>query len=360
MFTTRVAKRVKVMFSQASVCPTRRGGEVGDQGPGHNTSLPPGTRSQHLPPPLGPGHNTSLPPGPGHNTSLSPPSGTRSQHLPPPPGTRPQHHPLPPPLGPGHNTSIPPPRGQVTTHPLSSPLLGQGHNTSLPLPGTRSQHLSPLPDQVTTPPPPGTRSQHLHPPSPLRRPGHNTFPPPRTMCMWAVCILLEGILVLQMSVRPGECIPACILAGVYPSMHLGKGCTSPTHTHPVHTSFSHKPPFTHTPLSHTPFHTNPIPTMAHYQRPSPPGVTHPTAMHTCFGREFGISRVFPKLPTYPEIDDSSFRYSLLTFKQQLALKCEHVVAFLLFSYKRLCTVALGIRNRELPFLPTTFFPFCFL
>ena len=44
------------------------------------TSPPPGTRSQHLPPP-GPGHNTSLPPL--DNTSLSPP-GTRSQHLPPP------------------------------------------------------------------------------------------------------------------------------------------------------------------------------------------------------------------------------------------------------------------------------------
>ena len=71
------------------------------------------------PSPLGPGHNTSPLLGPGHNTS-PPPPGTRSQHLPPPPL-----------LGPGRNTSLPP------------PLLGPGHNTSPPPPGTRSQHLPP-------------------------------------------------------------------------------------------------------------------------------------------------------------------------------------------------------------------------
>ena len=53
--TARVAKRAKVMFLQAFVCPTRGGGgKVDDQGPGHNTSLSPptpGTRSQHLTPP---------------------------------------------------------------------------------------------------------------------------------------------------------------------------------------------------------------------------------------------------------------------------------------------------------------------
>ena len=71
IFTARVAKRAKVMFSQACVT--------------HSVQLRGGgrwaTRSQHLPP-LGPGHNTSLPPR------------TRSQHL-PPPRTRSQH--LPPP-----------------------------------------------------------------------------------------------------------------------------------------------------------------------------------------------------------------------------------------------------------------------
>ena len=98
--------------------------EVGNQGPGHNTSLPPlgPGHNTSLPPslpPLGPGHNTSLPPfppGPGHNTSLPSPR-TRSQHL-PSPRTRSQH--LPPPSGPGHNNS-PPPWDQVTTPPSLPP-----------------------------------------------------------------------------------------------------------------------------------------------------------------------------------------------------------------------------------------------
>ena len=64
---------------------------------------PPGTRSQHLP--------ASLPPGLGHNTSLSP--RPRSQHL------------LPPPPGPGHNISLPPPWDQVTT-PLPPGLCAGG------------------------------------------------------------------------------------------------------------------------------------------------------------------------------------------------------------------------------------------
>ena len=122
VFTTRVLKRAKVMFSQAFVCPTQGGRWA--------------------------------------TSKVNHPSGTRSQHL-PPPGLRSQHHPpsLPSPLGPGHNTSLPPP------------------------PGTRSQHLPPPWDQVTTPPSPGTRSQHLPPRTrsqhlPLPRPGHNTSLPP--------------------------------------------------------------------------------------------------------------------------------------------------------------------------------------
>ena len=116
IFTARVAKRAKVMFSQACVTHSVQlckvfgggGGRRGQQHQRSTTSLPS----------LGPGHNTSLPPGPGHNTwkpppdqvttppsplaryqvitppshpwdqVITPPSphGTRSQHLPPPPG----------------------------------------------------------------------------------------------------------------------------------------------------------------------------------------------------------------------------------------------------------------------------------
>ena len=116
LITARIAKRAKVMFSQAFVCPTE-GGQVGNQGPGHNTSLP--LLCTTTPPP---------PPEPGHNTSL-------------PPWTTP---PPPPPLGPGHNTSPPPP-------------LGPGHNTSPP----------PFWDQVTTPrpslPPDYAQAGGMHP-----------------------------------------------------------------------------------------------------------------------------------------------------------------------------------------------------
>ena len=97
--TARVAKRVKVIFSQASVCPTR-GGEVGNYGPGHNTSLPPpGHRSQHLPPPRA--QVTTPPSPPGH----------RSLHLPPP---RAQVTTPPPPA---QVTTPPSPQAQVTTPP---------------------------------------------------------------------------------------------------------------------------------------------------------------------------------------------------------------------------------------------------
>ena len=45
---------------------------------------------------------------------------------------------------------------------------------------------------------------------------------------------------------------------------------------------------------------------------------------------------------YPEIGDADFKSALWTFKQQLALKYKYVREFLLFSYKRLCTVPFGI------------------
>ena len=114
LITARVAKRAKVMFSQAFVYPT--GGEE----VGNIIGEPP-------PPPPGLGHNTSLPPKPGHNTS------------PPKPG----HNTSLPHLGPGHNTSPP---NQVTIPPFLPPP-GPGHNTSLP-PGPG--HNTSLP-----PPPPG-------------------------------------------------------------------------------------------------------------------------------------------------------------------------------------------------------------
>ena len=143
------SKASEGIFLQASVCPIR-GGAVGNHGPGHNTSLPPRHRSQHLPSPqvqvttppspLGTGHNTSLPlpspqaqvtappPGTGHNTSLPP--GHRSQHLPPPWAQG--HNTFLSPPGLGYNTSLTP-WAQVTN--TSLPPLGTGHNTSFP-PGT--------------------------------------------------------------------------------------------------------------------------------------------------------------------------------------------------------------------------------
>ena len=51
-----------------------------------------------------------------------------------------------------------------------------------------------------------------------------------------------------------------------------------------------------------------------------------------------ISFLF-KIGTYPEIGKASFKCEVWTFKQQLTLKCKCIVEFLLFSYKRLCTVA---------------------
>ena len=142
LITARVAKRAKVIISQACVTSTPGGGGEGgvDQGPGHNTPLPPPDMvttppSLHPPPPPGPGHNTSLPPSPprlGHNT---PSPRTWSQH--PLPSRTWSQHP-------------PPPIDLVTTPP--PPPRGHGHNTSLP-PATWSQH-----------PPPRTWSQH--PPAP--------------------------------------------------------------------------------------------------------------------------------------------------------------------------------------------------
>ena len=104
-------------------------------GPGHNTSLPPGTRS-------------------AYNTTPAPP---------PPPPTRPGQvttPPSPPGTGSGYNTPLLPPWDQVR---LQHPLLS---------PGTRSGYNTPPRDQVRLqhPLPPGTKS------------GYNTPPPPPRDC----------------------------------------------------------------------------------------------------------------------------------------------------------------------------------
>ena len=46
-----------------------------------------------------------------------------------------------------------------------------------------------------------------------------------------------------------------------------------------------------------------------------------------------------------EIGTANFNGVLWTFKQQLALKCECVVKFILVSYKRICTIYFGIKNQ---------------
>ena len=56
----------------------------------------------------------------------------------------------------------------------------------------------------------------------------------------------------------------------------------------------------------------------------------------------GLGKLRKSLKSYPEIGNANFKCALWTFKQQLALNYEHVVEFLLFSYKHVCTVPCGI------------------
>ena len=144
-----------------SFCSTPGGGGgkvVNTKGPGHN------------PPPrnmdMGPGHNTPLPPGTWTWDLVTTPT-----------------HPPPPRTWTWDLVTTP-------TPPDMDMDMGPGHNTP------------PTWDMVTTPPPPPpeTWSQHPppSPPPPTWDNGHNTRPSPppdRTMCRWAVRILLECILV---------------------------------------------------------------------------------------------------------------------------------------------------------------------
>ena len=174
--TARVAKRAKVMFSQ--VCVTHSvqrwgGGEVlQHQRPLDNTSLPPTQDQVTTPPTLPPPNMVTTPPspphppGPGHNTPLPP--GTRSQHLPP--------------SLPLDMVTTPPCPRTSSQHPPSD----QVDNT--PPPRTRSQHPpTPQRDQVDNTPPPGPGGQHPLPPDMV------TAPP--TPGAYTVRILLECILV---------------------------------------------------------------------------------------------------------------------------------------------------------------------
>ena len=62
-----------------------------------------------------------------------------------------------------------------------------------------------------------------------------------------------------------------------------------------------------------------------------------------------IAWILVALDLYPEIADANFKCMLWTFKQQLTLKFEYVVKFLLFSYTRLCTVYFGICQQHVSF-----------
>ena len=181
IFNARVAKRAKVMFSQAFVCPSPGGGGGGSVA----NQMQHGTRSEHLPPaPLGPGQNVYPHPPPWGQVRMST-------------SLRDQVRRSTSPLGPGQNV-YPLPRDQVRMSTPSPPWdqvrmstpspPGPGQNVYPP--GTRSECLPcpPLRDQVrmSTPPgtrleglpPPGTRSEYLPPPHP---PGARSecLPPPR-------------------------------------------------------------------------------------------------------------------------------------------------------------------------------------
>ena len=141
IITARIAKRAKVMFSQACVTHSVQWGEGGRC---CNTkglwTTPPSPRpgGQHLPP--------------------------RTQHLLPQDTTPPS--PLSPP--PRARWTTPPPWTRWTTPP---PPPDQVDNTSLPL--DQVDNTFPALDQVD----------------------NTSLPPPRTMCRWMVRILLECILV---------------------------------------------------------------------------------------------------------------------------------------------------------------------
>ena len=106
IFTARVAKRAKVMFSQAFVCPSPEGGEEVTMGLDHHH--PPPTWDLVTTPHPPPGNWSPPPcppPQPGTWSPPPAPPGTRSPPLPPPHLELAHHHHPPPPPG----TWSPPP-----------------------------------------------------------------------------------------------------------------------------------------------------------------------------------------------------------------------------------------------------------
>ena len=74
---------------------------------------------------------------------------------------------------------------------------------------------------------------------------------------------------------------------------------------------------------------------------------HDELLETKIGSNFSVLKFqTDRLTSYPEIGNANFKGSLWTFKQQLTLKCESIVKFLLLSYKRLCSVHFGIRREH--------------
>ena len=195
IFTARVAKLAKVMFSQVFVILSPNGG-----GRRWTTLV-----VNHLPTPVGPGQNIyplPLPLGPSQNiyplppwdqvrtsTPSPPPPGTKSEHLPPPPSWD-QVWTSTPPLGPSQNI-----------YPLTPPPGTKSEHLPLPPPGTKSEHLPPPPlgpSQDIYPLPPSSWDQvRTSAPSPLLGPGLQTLCRPRANLVQTSCQNL-----VQTSCRP--------------------------------------------------------------------------------------------------------------------------------------------------------------
>ena len=117
----------------------------------------------------GPSHNTSLPPGPGHNTSPSPDQRPDQVTTPPPPPG--------PETRPSYNTSLfPPPVPETSEASEGYVFTGVCHSVTEQGGGGREEWTR---DLVTTPPPQDQRpDQVTTPPPPDQRPDQVSIPPP--------------------------------------------------------------------------------------------------------------------------------------------------------------------------------------
>ena len=218
IITARVAKRAKVMFSQAFVCPSPGGGG----GRWHTKcNLGPGQNIYPPPPHLRLGQNVYLSPHTWDLVRMStPPPETWSECLPPP------HLRL------GQN--VYPPTWDLVRMSTPPPPLGPGQNVypptwdlvriSTPPPGTRSECLPPPPPPETwsecLPPPPHLRlGQNVYPPTWDLVRMSTSFPPPETTRRRAVRILLECILVKYILPTAREGNKGNVFTGVCHSVH---------------------------------------------------------------------------------------------------------------------------------------------